>query len=195
MKRLASAFLAATALVSAFAADKLPVQDDQDALEIEPPLLIKSRAADGSPEAIATAGTPDLTRLEAAVARAKQSAASAERLFRAGVLAKVEAEQRGLRVVRLQADLAQTQLEQVKYEEEQRPRSDSAATQTSSKSAALAQAIEAAKTAVAERGRAELAAAAANLERQRKLLALGSGRKADVSRAEEKLAKLKRPSD
>ena len=42
--------------------------------------------------------------------------------------------------------------------------------------------------------KAELGAAAINLARQQKLLALGSGRKSAVRRAEEKLAELKQAS-
>jgi len=49
--------------------------------------------------------------------------------------------------------------------------------------------------AAAARERAELDAAQLNVERQRKLLALGSGRKSEVSRAEQKLAELKTPKD
>jgi outer membrane protein TolC len=57
----------------------------------------------------------------------------------------------------------------------------------------LAHAIKAAHAAAAERERAELEAAKTNLQRQQKLLALGSGRKSDVARAEQKLAELKTP--
>ena len=54
----------------------------------------------------------------------------------------------------------------------------------------LANAAVAAKQAAEERHRAEIEQALRNLQRQKKLLALGSGRKADVSRAEQKLAEL-----
>ncbi|HEV3410786.1 MAG TPA: hypothetical protein VG095_10865, partial [Chthoniobacterales bacterium] len=53
-----------------------------------------------------------------------------------------------------------------------------------------ATAEETAKRTAEERHRAELEAALRNLQRQQKLLALGSGRKADVSRAEKRLAEL-----
>jgi multidrug resistance efflux pump len=64
--------------------------------------------------------------------------------------------------------------------------------EVSSTAEALAQAEEAAARAAEERNRAELDAAQRNLQRQQKLLALGSGRKADVNRAQEKLAELQR---
>jgi hypothetical protein len=54
----------------------------------------------------------------------------------------------------------------------------------------LATATSAAQSAEAKRDRAELDAALLNLSRQKKLLALGSGRKSEVSRAEEKVAAL-----
>ena len=56
---------------------------------------------------------------------------------------------------------------------------------------ALARAISAAHTAAANRERAELEAAEANLRRQRQLVSLGIGRKSEVARAEQKLAELK----
>ncbi|MEP6937311.1 MAG: hypothetical protein ABI871_04500 [Chthoniobacterales bacterium] len=177
-------------------AGELPQQEeDAAALEIEPPLLIKTRATDGSPLDAAPSAAADVQRLQTAVARAKQSAASAERLFKAGILARVEAEERALRVVRLEADLAEAELESAKHEATipaQSGRPDPVSPgPASGVESVIAQALETARVAVAARDRAELAAAAANLERQRKLFALGSGRKADLNRAEEKLAELK----
>ena len=55
----------------------------------------------------------------------------------------------------------------------------------------LAQVTAAAQAAAANLAKAELDAAILNLQRQQKLLALGSARKSDVTRAEEKLAALK----
>ncbi len=191
MKWLVAVTFIAFALTGSRGEELPKAEEDAAALEIDPPLLIKNRITDDA----APSPAADVPRLQAALARAKQSAAAAERLFKAGILAKVEAEERALKVVRLQADLAEAELE--------RARQDAAApaqlgklTAVSPSPAplvdlALAQAAEAAKAAGAERDRAELAAAAANLERQRKLFALGSGRKTDLNRAEEKLAELK----
>ena len=58
--------------------------------------------------------------------------------------------------------------------------------------AVLAQASAAEKEAAANLAKAELDAAILNLQRQQKLRALGSARKSDVARAEEKLTALKR---
>ncbi len=65
-------------------------------------------------------------------------------------------------------------------------------TATGETKTALTEATAAAKKAADELAKAELEAAIVNLQRQQKLLALGSGRKSDVARAEEKLATLKR---
>ncbi len=195
MRRLALlAFLATT--ISTLAGEELPQQEEVSSLEIEPPLLIKSRAADGSPELPMPDDALDISKLEAAVARAAKAAASAERLYRAGIIAKVEAEQRELRVVRLRADLAQAQLEAAKLRASgmgaQASTVDPNSNDDHVAQMELRRATEIAQAAAAERARAELTAAIKNLERQQKLLALGSGRKSDVARAEEKLAELKR---
>jgi glycerol dehydrogenase-like iron-containing ADH family enzyme len=48
---------------------------------------------------------------------------------------------------------------------------------------------------VKQRQQAELEQALRNLQRQQKLLALGSGRKADVTRAEARVAELQQAKD
>jgi hypothetical protein len=57
---------------------------------------------------LAEAGTPDgdVARCQKKLERAKQSAAGAERFWKIGVLAKVEVEQRALKVVKCEAELA-----------------------------------------------------------------------------------------
>jgi hypothetical protein len=186
----------------ALAADELPKDDPDESFEIEPPLLIKDRLPEAPPLSTATATPapdvdPDL--LEKELERAKRRAAGAERLFKIGALAKVEAEQRALRVVRLQSDLENARLARAK-EELASQESRVAAGEISKADlldaeTALAYAIEAAHAAAASRERAELEAAESNLHRQQKLLALGSSRKSEVSRAEAKLAELKAPKD
>jgi hypothetical protein len=151
---------------------------------------------DGTPVAPAdtsTAANRDLAQLEKELERAKRSAVSAERLYKAGILAKVEAEQRVLRVVRLQAELSKAQLAQI--QEQVGKGSNDGIVQVQSAvgddlKAALAQASAAAKEAAANLAKAELDAAILNLQRQQKLRVLGSARKSDVARAEEKLAAL-----
>jgi hypothetical protein len=148
----------------------------------------------------AVAAPLDVEKLEKDVERAKRSALNAEHLFRMGVLAKVEAEQRGLRVVRLQAELENARLQRLKQDvgdvEEATGRQAPATATTAAvpvkpTDAELAKAIEAAHAAAKKREEAEIAAAEANLGRQQKLLSLGSGHKADVAKAARKLEELK----
>lgn len=183
---------------SGFGADELPKQDSDDSFEIEPPLLIPYRDPETPGGAIAAATpTPsvDLERLTRDVERARRNAISAERLYRMGALAKVEAEQRALKAVRLQADLEAARLAQAKAESVAQDESKDAAhvskAETGPADAALARAIEAAHAAARKREEAELQAAEINLARQQKLLSLGSGRKSEVAKAERKLAELK----
>jgi hypothetical protein len=186
----------------ALAANELPKEDPDESFEIEPPLLIKERPPEPSQLSTVTA-TPspivDPDRLEKELERAKKRAAGAERLFKIGALAKVEAEQRALRVVRLQSDLENARLARAKEElitqENRVAAGEISKADLLEAERALAYAIEAAHAAAAGRERADLEAAESNLRRQQKLLALGSGRKSEVSRAEAKLAELKAQKD
>jgi outer membrane protein TolC len=104
-------------------------------------------------------------------------------------------EQRALKVVRLESDLANAQLARAKNDlaaqESQVAAGESTKDELEAAKATLAQLTEAAQAAAAKRERAELDAAEANLRRQEKLLRLGSAHKSDVNRAQEKLAELK----
>lgn len=176
-------------LATAFAQEpELPSQNESLPLEIEPPLLIPLRAPDGSipdPRGVpATETNADVAKIESDLARARKRAAGADRLYRAGIIAKVDAEQRVLKVVQLEATLANARLEEAKSNPEKASEPEG--------QAQLADIAEAARAAMEQRHRAEIEAALRNLQRQQKLLALGSGRKADVSRAEQKLAELQR---
>ena len=185
-----SLFLAASLL----AEEELP-QDPGEPLEIEPPLLIQEMPNRAPVESTAAAA-PQLgpEQIALALEKAKKSAASGERLFRSGIIAKVEAEHRAMKVVRLEADLAKDRM-QVAQENlvEQQSRFDAAEipqSELEKARAALAEATNAASVAVAQQEKAEMEAALLNLRRQKKLLAMGSGRKSEVSRAEEKVAAL-----
>lgn len=183
----------ATATVASFAAiaQELPTHEGEaPALEIDPPLLIQARNADGSfvlagPPAT-PAPPPDIAKLEKDLARAKRNASGADHLYRIGAISKVDAEERGLRVIRLEAKLADARLQLVKRDAEQADESDAKPDLETS----VTQAEEAAAHAAAEKKQAEIEAAFRNLQRQQKLLALGSGHKSDVNRAEQKLAEL-----
>ena len=185
----------------ALAADQPPPDDSDVSFEIEPPLLIPNRSNEPLPASAAVAPAPDvdLARLEKDFQRAKRNAAGVERFCKIGALSKVEAEQRALRAIRLESDLANARLARAKAElaaqESRRAAGESTKDELEAAKAALAQLTEAAQIAAAKRERAELDAAEANVRRQQKLLALGSAHKSDVNRAQEKLAELKAPKD
>jgi len=185
-----SVFLAASLL----AEDELPT-DPGEPLDIEPPLLIQEiPSRDQARSTSEVSPELDSERIQIALGNAKKSAASGERLCRSGVIARVEAENRVLKVVRLESDLANAKLEvakqiaatqQTRFEAKEIPESELEIVKS-----ALVAATNEAASAAARREKAELDAALMNLSRQKKLLALGSGRKSEVSRAEEKVAAL-----
>jgi hypothetical protein len=131
--------------------------------------------------------------------RAKRNAAGAERLWKIGVLAKVEVEQRALKVIKCEAELASARVAQGKEtvaEQESRVASgESTKQELEAAKTALAQLIEAEQKAVTKREGAELESAEANVRRQQRLLRLGSAHKSDVANAEERLAELKAPKN
>ena len=179
--------------IAALAADQLPSQSEEsDSFDIEPPLLEGNFSPHFSLRAPGVES--DVGCLEKQLERAKRNAASAERLCKIGVLSKMEVEQRFLRIVRCESDLANARLAQAKEEvAEQEARvapDENAKAELDADKIALAQLTEAAQVAAQKRERAELDFAEANLRRQQKLFKLGSAQKSDVNRAEQKLAEL-----
>jgi hypothetical protein len=88
-----------------------------DSFDIQPPLLFPNRPDASLPEAKsseAKAHDVDLAKWENDFERAKRNAVGAERLCKIGAISKLEAEQRALRVVRLESDLAKARLERAK---------------------------------------------------------------------------------
>ena len=166
--------------------------EEPDSFDVEPPILKQNLSDEPLPNS-------DMARLEKQLERAKQNAAGAERLYKIGVLAKMEVEQRLLKVIRCESDLANARVARAKDEvaekESQLASGEITRDELESIKTALAQLTEAAQVATAKRERAELDAAEANLRRQQKLLKLGIGEKSDVTRAEEKLAELKTPKN
>jgi len=189
-------------LVLVFAAalpaqEELP-QDPEQPMDIEPPLLIQESPNQNivytSPGAAEQKPAPNVDELTASVEKARKSAVSGERLYKAGIIAKVEAENRALKVIRLEAELAIAKLElaqqnvideKARLEAGEISQSDAEA----ARSAELA-ATKEAELAIAKKDKAELDAAVLNLQRQKKLLAMGSGRKSEVNRAQEKVSAL-----
>src|SRR2546422_5847214 len=84
-------------VVIALAADQSSNSDEPGEFDIEPPILKQNLS-----DELAEAGTPDgdVARCEKKLERAKRNAAGAERLWKIGVLAKVEVEQRALKMVK-----------------------------------------------------------------------------------------------
>jgi|SRR5947207_3489564 len=168
---------------------------EPDSFDVEPPLLVPNRTDQALPEAQTETDTQyvDVAQLERAIQRAKRTAADGAHLYRIGVISQEQVEQRALRVVRLEADLANARAEHAKVEA-------SAASSVSVNGqpandertkADLAQLTQVAEAAAAKLKQAELEFAEAHLQRQQKLFAVGSARKSDVAHAEERVAELK----
>ena len=187
--------LLTTALI-ALAAEQSNNSKEPGEFDIEPPILKQNLS-----DELAEAATPDgdVARCEKKLERAKRSAAGAERLWKIGVLAKVEVEQRAVKAVKCEAELASARVIQAKTavtEQESRVASgESTKQELEVAKTALAQLIEAEQQALAKRESAELEFAEANLRRQQRLLKLGSAHRSDVTNAEEKLAELKAPKN
>jgi multidrug resistance efflux pump len=179
----------------ALAADQ-STSDEPGEFDIEPPILKQNLS-----DELAEAGTADggIARCEKKLERAKRNAAGAERLWKIGVLAKVEVEQRSLKVIKCEAQLASERVALAKgtvAEQELRVAcGETTKQELDVAKAALAQLIEAEQKAIAKREGAELESAEANLRRQQRLLQLGSAHKSDVTNAEEKLAELRTPKN
>jgi hypothetical protein len=179
------------------AQDELP-KDPETAMDIEPPLLIQEAPNQNvvytRPDTPELKPIPDLDVLAASLEKARKSAVSGERLYKAGIIAKVEAENRALKVVRLEAELAEAKLELARQNVvAQEARAEAAEISDSELEAAKSIELAALKeeeAAVEKKKQAELDAAVLNLRRQQKLLAMGSGRKSEVNRAQEKVSAL-----
>ena len=194
MKRvLGSAVALLGTVLLAVAADESQQSksDEPGEFDIEPPILkqnLSNEPSKASPEA-------EVARLEKQFQLAKQIAAPAARLYKIGVLSKAEMEQRLLKVIQCECNLAIARLafceEQTTALESLVASGENAKDELAQARADLAQLTEAAGIASAKRERAELEAAELNLRRQQKLLKLGVARESDVTRAEEKLAELR----
>jgi hypothetical protein len=168
---------------------------EPDSFDIEPPLLIPNR---DRPESGSPNNSPrdvDLSKLEKQFERAKRNTAGLDRFLRIGALSKLEVEQRKLRVVHLESELANARLiaakDQMLQKDRQLSAGEVARTEVAPTENSLALAIETAHAASTKREQADIDAAEANLHRQEKLCALGSARKSDIARAEQKLAELR----
>jgi hypothetical protein len=179
-------------------ADNKSADPDPGSFDIEPPLLIPNRDGErfgtskSSPD---SAPELDLAKLEKQFQRANRNISGLDRLLRMGALSKLEVEQRRLRMIHLESDLANARLiaakQQMLQKDKQAGAGEIAKADVSPTENNLALAIEAAHAAMSKREQAEIDAAQANVQRQQKLFALGSARKSDIARAEQKLADLR----
>jgi hypothetical protein len=180
---------------AALAADK-PTDPEPGSFDIEPPLLVPNRDREKNVDAATSpAREVDLAKLEKEFERAKRNLAGLDRLLKIGALSKLEVEQRRLRVVHLEFELANAHLvtakEQMVEKEKQLNAGEIAKVDVTPTANDLALAIQAAHAAHTKSDQADIDAAEANVHRQEKLLALGSARKKDVDRALQKLAHLR----
>ncbi len=188
-----------SALLLGLLATTLFAQDpsqDPDSFDIEPPLLIPNRADEKVAKTEPSQPrTVDLAKLEKEFERAKRNSAVLDRLLKIGALSKLEVEQRKLRVVHLEFQLAEARLvaakENMLDKDKKLSTGEIAKAEVTPAESNLALAIQAAHTAHAKSDQADVEAAEANVHRQEKLVALGSARKKDVDRALQKLADLK----
>src|SRR6266550_9093008 len=107
--------LFATALLAIAADESRETKPDEpEPFDVEPPILKQNLSDELSP----APGTPDaeVARLEKQLGRAKRNAEGAERLYKIGVLAKMEVEQRLLKVVRCESDLVNARVARAKEE-------------------------------------------------------------------------------
>jgi hypothetical protein len=178
-----------------YSATELPEQDDYESIEVEPPILLPNRQLPADKPVETQRAGRDPVELEKQLERAKRAAADAQLLFKKGVLSKMEVELRELRIVRIQAELENAKFQRARAEldiqQARREKGEITKEQLTVTEQDVQSAKAAAERASGARNRAEIAAAEANVRRQRKLAELGSARASDVARAEQKLADLK----
>jgi hypothetical protein len=174
-------------MARAFAQD-LPADPTEAPLDFEPQLILTD--PDPVELRLAPAENVDTAKLEAALARARQTAEKHVRLHKQGILAKVEAERSALRVVALTKSLSEARLAEAKANvasvAEGTPEAKAAAAEALAKAEAACQADTEALL------KAQLEAASLNLWRQQKLQAWGGASKAAVARAQEQVAAAQR---
>ena len=92
-----------TSALIALAADQPNNSDEPGEFDVEPPILKQNLS-----DELAETGTPDgdVARCEKKLERSKRNAEGAERLWKIGVLAKVEVEQRALKMIKCETELA-----------------------------------------------------------------------------------------
>lgn len=166
--------------------------EQSDSVNAEPPVLSQNLSGDRSTGATAA---EVVARLQQKLAEAKGSAKDVERLCKNGALSKLEMEQRLLKVIQCEAELANARVDEAKEKvftlQSGVASGQTAKDQLASNKATLKELSEAAEAAMAKRKRAELDDAEANLRRHQQLLKLGIAPKSELDRAEEKVTEVK----
>jgi hypothetical protein len=204
LRWIPAALLAASV---ACGADDLPKRVPGETLDLEPKLMLNdlpgvplpppSAPAPSADEAAtaALASEADVKHLEDRVEQAKKTAAWRERLFRAGVFSKVQAEQSELSVVRLTKDLENARRDVAKEFADNQGKRFAAGEiphEEAEKAAAALSAAEAAAKDASDRWeKAQFDAAQINLQRQRQLYSVGATTKNQLRRAEERVMTMK----
>jgi len=192
MKRVAWLLLPLLGLAGLRAQDDLPRKAPGDTVDFEPKLMLDGPQAAPVAEASPVATEERVKELEGDLVRAEGRAADAEQLYKEGILAKVEEEDRMLRVVKAEKELDDAKLAAAadraaavkkSFDAHQTGKSDLDAA-----NAALKNAQDAAATAAAAWEQGQIDAAALDLKRKRKLYEEGVGSKREVEIAEDHLA-------
>jgi len=192
--------LLATALVRA--QDELPKHAASDSLDFEPKLMLEGPRA---PHLIPAEPSPAISpgdrvkQLEADLLRAQQRAGDSQQLFKEGVLAKVEMEERVLRVVDIQKDLAAARLIVAAAQCDAIKNSVASHQASPADLAAAAIALKTARETAAATSvawdKARLDAATLDLQRKHKLYSEGVATRREVQLAEDRVLLLSGTSD
>ena len=176
------------------AQETLPKKGPDDRFDFEPKLMLDGPDAPALSGTAAPSPEEQVAKCKANLLRAEQRAADAEQLYKDGILAKVEAEARFLRVIQAHKALADAQLAEATARQMAISKAFSSRTASQadldSANAVLRSAGEAATAADAEWRKAELNAALLDLQRKRKLYNEGAGTLHELQMAEDRVAML-----
>jgi hypothetical protein len=174
------------------AQDDMPRKSGTDAPDFEPKLMLDGPHAAAVAEETPAGSEERVKELEDALTRAEGRAADAEQLYKEGILAKVEAEERATRVVKARKDLADENAALAAEKAEAVKKSfdahEAAKGDLDAANATLKAAQDADGAAAAEWNKAEVDAATLDLKRKQKLYTEGVGTRREVEIAEDHLA-------
>jgi hypothetical protein len=201
LRRLLTWPVAFALATSALCAQELPKKGAGLDADLEPKLMLNDLPSGPLPApaglAAAAPVSLDVAKLESDLAKAKKTAAWYQRLFKEGVLAKIEAENAALKIIRITRDLETARVQVLTRDvEEKRQRAEKG--EVSKESLAEAETALATATATATAANttwseSQRAAAELRVQRERRLLAVGAGSRYSVKKAEAALQGLNTP--